>query len=317
MRRTVVAYGEILWDLLPTGAVLGGAPFNFVYRINSLGHRGVMVSRLGSDDLGDRALKIVEQFELESGYLQRDPVHSTGTVEVSFDEQRNPDYRIIPDVAYDYIRAETRLRRLLADADALCFGTLIQRSEHSKNTLYELLEAFSGTYVLLDINLRKDCYSRESIRDSIRRADILKLNDGEADLLGKIYGMPPASTGLDLAGFCDAVFAQSSLRYIVVTLGDRGAFAASREGRRVYRPSFVVPLRDPIGSGDAFTAGFLDALLNDKGLAQACRFGNAMGALVASQEGATRPLDRPRIEAFLATAEIGLPESRYRQFMDS
>lgn len=321
MSCTVVAYGEILWDLLPSGTVLGGAPFNFVYRINSLGHRGVMVSRLGRDDLGKRAFRIVKELALETGYLQRDPKHPTGTVEVSFDEKKNPQYRIIPDVAYDFIEPTDDLYELVAGAECLCFGTLIQRRKGSRSTLYKLLDGFSGSFALLDINLRPDCYTRESILESIRRADILKLNDEEAEFLGEIYELPRGkageAAGLDPSVLADALFARSDLQYIVLTLGQRGAFAASRNGQKVYHPAFFVQQRDPVGAGDAFTAGFLDALLKEKSLAESCRFASAAGALVASQEGATQLLDRSQIERFLRNAEPGPVEADYRRFLIS
>jgi fructokinase len=317
MQKLIVAYGEILWDLMPSGAVLGGAPFNFVYRVNSLGHRGLMISRLGNDELGDRALEIVEGLGLETGYLQRDEDYPTGTVEVSFDERKNPDYRIIPNVAYDFIEPREDLGTLVAQADCLCFGTLIQRQEVSRNTLYELLCGFSGRFVLLDINLRRDCYSRESILESIAHADILKLNDGEADLLTEIYGMERSGGGIDLSRFAETLLGRSNLKFIVVTLGERGAFAVSREGEKAYHPAFSVRLRDSVGSGDAFTAGFVDALLNDRSLPLACRYGNALGAVVAAQEGATQPLDRSQVDAFLETSELGPIEKGLKEFLVS
>jgi len=317
MQKRIVAYGEILWDLLPTGSVLGGAPFNFVYRVNSLGHRGVMVSRLGNDELGDRALEIVEELGLETGCLQRDEEHPTGTVEVSFDNQKNPDYRIIPNVAYDFIELSQGLREVVAQADCLCFGTLIQRKEVSRNTLYEILGGFSGRFVLLDINLRRDCYTRESILNSIAHADILKLNDGEADLLAEIYGMEGGGGGIDLSRFAETVLGRSNLKFIVVTLGERGAFAVSREGEKAYHPAFFVRLRDSVGSGDAFTAGFIDALLSGRSLHLACRYGNALGAAVAAQEGATQSLDRSQVDAFLETADFGPIAKGLREYLVS
>jgi len=317
MQKLIVAYGEILWDLMPSGAVLGGAPFNFVCRVNSLGHRGLMVSRLGNDELGDRALEIVEGLGLETGYLQRDEDYPTGTVEVSFDEQKNPDYRIIPNVAYDFIEPREDLGTLVGKADCLCFGTLIQRQEVSRSTLYELLGGFSGRFVLLDINLRRDCYTRESILESIAHADILKLNDGEADLLAEIYGMERSGGGIDLSRFTETLLVRSNLKFIVVTLGERGAFAVSREGEKAYHPAFSIRLRDSVGSGDAFTAGFVDALLNDRSLPLACRYGNALGSVVAAQEGATQPLDRSQVDDFLEIAELGPIEKGLKEYLVS
>lgn len=315
MQKTIVAYGELLWDLMPSGAVLGGAPFNFVYRVNSLGHRGLMISRLGNDELGDRAVAIVEGLGLETGYLQRDEDYPTGTVEVSFDEQKNPDYRIIPNVAYDFIDLNDGLREIVAQAACLCFGTLIQRQEVSRNTLYELLSDFSGRFALLDINLRRECYTRESILESIAHADILKLNDGEANLLAEIYGVKRSGGGIDLSRFAETLLGRSNLKFIVVTLGERGAFAVSREGEKAYHPAFSVRLRDSVGSGDAFTAGFVDALLNDQSLPLACRYSSALGAMVAAQEGATQTLDRTQVDAFLETAEIGPIEKSLKEFL--
>lgn len=315
MSSTVVAYGELLWDLMPSGAVLGGAPFNFVYRVNSLGHRGLMVSRLGNDRLGDKALEIVGGLGLDTGHIQRDYDHPTGTVEVSFDAQKNPDYRIIPNVAYDFIDLRDDLRNVVAQADCLCFGTLIQRQEVSRNTLCKLLSGFSGRFVLLDINLRRNCYTRESILESIANADILKLNDGEADILAEIYGMKRRAVGTDLSRFTEALLGRSKLKFIVVTLGERGAFAVSREGQKAYHPAFSVGLRDSVGSGDAFTAGFVDALLNEQSLILACRYGNALGALVAAQEGATQALDRLQVDAFLENAGLGPIEKGLKEFL--
>ena len=317
MLCTVVAYGEILWDLLPSGAVLGGAPFNFAYRVNALGHRGVMASRLGRDDLGNRAFQVVEDQGLDTSCLQRDAEHPTGTVEVSFDERQNPRYRIIPDAAYDFIEPTENLLDLVAGAECLCYGTLIQRRAVSRDTLYRLLDGFTGRFALLDINLRPDCYTRESILESIRRANILKLNDSEGELLAEIYGVRQAESLVDPGAFADGLFTRSDLLYVVLTLGEKGAFVASRDGQKVYHPAFSVQLRDPVGAGDAFTAGFIDSLLREQSLAEACRVASALGALVASQEGATQPLDRSRIDEFLGSAEPGPVEEQLRQYLVS
>jgi sugar/nucleoside kinase (ribokinase family) len=134
-------------------------------------------------------------------------------------------------------------------------------------------------------------------------------------LLAEIYEVE--ETGSDPSKFVDVLFAGSDLQYIVLTLGDRGAFAASRDGKRGYHPAFSIELKDPLGAGDAFSAGFLDALLNGRTLAEACRFASATGALVATQEGATQPLDRSQIDAFLAGAETGPVHPDYRQYLIS
>ncbi len=138
MGFTIVAFGEALWDLLPTGPVLGGAPLNFAYRVNSLGHRSIIVSRLGKDDLGEKAREQIVTLGMDDTCLQWDDAYPTGTVEVYFDEDKNPDYTIIENVAYDYIESSANLENIVKSADCLCFGTLAQRNTVSRQTLLEL-----------------------------------------------------------------------------------------------------------------------------------------------------------------------------------
>jgi fructokinase len=308
---SVLAYGEVLWDLLPSGAVLGGAPFNFVYRVASLGERGLMVSRLGNDELGKRALEIIQALSLDTRYLQRDSARPTGTVNVSFDQRRNPAYTIVKEVAYDFIEPTGAILEASAAADCLCFGTLVQRSEVSRRTLGNLLEAFRGRFAVLDINLRPECYSEPSIRRSVERADILKLNDEEAVTLAGLYGLDGRSLPDVVRGLVDC----SALEVVVVTLGERGALAASRGGEMVYHPAFAVEPVDSLGSGDAFTAAFVQALLEGQSLSRACRRGNALGAMVARQEGATQPIDPAELERFVETSRLGPVEETLRDHL--
>lgn len=311
MSYNVLAFGEVLWDLLPGGAVLGGAPFNFVYRIESLGNRGYMISRLGEDELGRKAVGVIRRLGMDTSHLQWDDVRPTGTVEVSFDERRNPEFTIIQNVAYDYIEATEAALEAAAAADCLCFGTLIQRNEVSRRTLGRLLETFGGRFAILDINLRPECYTEESIRLSVERADILKLNDGEARTLAELYNLD----GQSLTGVVRGLFKRSSLGLIVVTLGERGALAADRDGELIYHPAFAVDLVDPLGSGDAFTAGFVDALLREESLSAACRYGNALGAMVARQEGATQPIDLKEVEPFIEAASPGPLDESLKDYL--
>ena len=178
--KRILSYGETLWDMLPDGDVLGGAPFNFACRAGSLGDRAVMVSRLGRDDLGRKALDQIAALGMDAALIQLDEDLPTGTVRVSFDEKGVPDFYIVPDVAYDNIVMNAALGEAAASADCFCFGTLIQRAEASRRTLYELLEASPGSIKFLDMNLRKNCFSQETIAQSLQKADMLKLNDGEA-----------------------------------------------------------------------------------------------------------------------------------------
>jgi len=282
----IVAFGEILWDLLPQGRTLGGAQFNFAYRANSLGDTALPVSRLGRDPLGREALDLVKGFGLDPSWLQWADSFPTGTVEVSFDAENNPDYVIVPSVAYDFIQSTPELEQMVASADCLCFGTLIQRSEVSRNTLQRLLQSAASSRKLLDVNLRKKCFTPETVRQSIEAADIVKLNEKEAVAVGEMLGLP----ALALPELAVEMVRSCSLESVVVTLGEKGAFAASREGERVYAPGFRVRVVDTLGSGDAFTAGFIHRLLRGGSLADACAFGNLMGTATATKRGGTAPI---------------------------
>ncbi len=283
-----------MWDILPAGTVLGGAPFNFAYRINSLGDKGIFVSRLGNDEMGRKALEMAESLGIDTFYLQRDEKYPTGTVEVSFDKDNNPDYVIIPDVSYDQIEMSSALRDAAVSADCFYFGTLVQRSPKTRSTLEELLEISDRSIKLLDINLRKKCYSHDTVVWSLRKADILKLNGEEAEFLSEMLQIKYKT----LIDFCNEMTEKWSLSCCLVTLGETGAFAYSNEGKNVYVPGYKIEFTDSLGSGDAFTAGFIHCYLRGLSLEEACELGNIMGAITATQKGATQPISKDMIEEF-------------------
>jgi fructokinase len=286
MAYRFVAFGEVLWDLLPSGRVLGGAPFNFVHRVASIGDRGLMISRIGDDDLGREALAAMGALGMDTRCIQRDARYPTGTVPVSLDAAGTPVFTIIPDVAYDHLEPDAGSKAAVADADCLCFGTLIQRSPVSARTLQDLLDRFQGKLRLLDLNLRRDCWTPMSVRSSIEGADVLKLNDGEAETVASLYGL----AGRPLRDFPAGLLEKTRLSLVVVTLGPLGAFAVTRSGEAVYEPSYEVEVVDTVGSGDAFTAGFAHGMLAGWPLARSVRYGNALGTCVAGQRGATGPV---------------------------
>jgi len=294
--KTILAVGEVLWDLLPDGRRLGGAVFNFAYRADSLGDRSLVVSRLGKDALGDEAAETIARFDLDATGLQRDEAHPTGTVQVQFDDKGIPDYFIVPNVAYDHIEPTEALDQALTSADCLCFGTLVQRSATTRGTLYDLLERATDCLKVLDINLRKDCFSRETVEYSLGHADLLKLNDDEVRTLD---GMLDLSNG-DPVGFCEAIMNRYPVEHCLVTFGSHGALVCSRDGACVYEPGCQVKVVDTLGSGDAFTAGFVHRYLRGAPVREACRCGNLLGALVATQTGGTEPVSHQAIAAFEA-----------------
>lgn len=295
VKHTIVAFGETLWDLLPAGPVLGGAPFNFAYRVNSMGNRGVIITRLGRDENGNRAFSQMEKLAMETDFIQWDQDYPTGTVEITLGKNNEPDYFIVPDAAYDFIGMEDRLSALVRGADCLCFGTLIQRTAVSRETLEKLIDAFQGKYILLDINLRKRCHTIDTVKNSIEHADILKLNETEIVEIAGIYNIPYTT----LPDAASILLEKTGLSLIVVTLGEKGAYAVSKEVKGVYSPGYRIDLVDPCGSGDAFTAAFLTSLLKGEALETALQRGNALGALVATQKGATQPVKEEHISDFL------------------
>lgn len=293
--KTVLSFGETLWDLLPSGPVLGGAPCNFAYRVHSLGDRGVLVTRLGRDALGERAFDALRRLGMETDFVQWDDARPTGTVPVRLDSNGVPDFTITPDVAFDFIEASAGLLDLAGRADGVCFGSLIQRSPGSRETLYRVLDAAPQALKFLDINLRKGCFVRDTLQASLERADVLKLNDDEAARIAREFGLK----GSGVRETAEAILRAWSLDCCVVTLGERGAYAVTA-GDRAYVPGWKVAVVDTVGSGDAFSAGFVHRYLQGRPLSECCHFGNLLGALVASKAGATGEVTRDEMARFLA-----------------
>jgi fructokinase len=296
MQKTILSYGEALWDLLPDGPVLGGAPLNLAYRFHSLGQRGCLATRLGRDFHGNKALIQIIDLDLDTAHIQRDEQYPTGTVEVKLDEKGNPDFTIHRDVAYDYIELTYDLMELSAQVDCLCFGTLIQRAPTSALTLQRLLGMCSGKTRFLDLNLRKDCYDWPIITQSIQHATLLKMNEDEARRVAFGFDIPSHTP---LPELCRALLQQGPLQACVVTLGEKGAFAVGADAQIVYVPGYEVTVADTCGSGDAFSAAFLHEYLQGKPLRDCCKLGVALGALVATQKGATEPVSPQTLKAFV------------------
>ncbi len=309
MPKTVIAFGETLWDLLPDGRKLGGAPFNFAYRVNCLGDRGLIVTRLGRDALGQEARGRIADLGMDIRFVQQDDARPTGTVEIRFTEgepapptakeggwEPLPDYTIVPDVAYDHVEATPDLLAAAREADGVCFGTLSQRSPACRKALAKLLDACPKAVRVLDVNLRKECFTEATVRTCLSAANVLKCNDTETAVLSRLLGL----AARDVPGFCRRVMPAFSLGHCVVTMGERGAYAASADGAEAYSPGYQVAVVDALGSGDAFTAGFVHRLLRGRPLGECLHLGNALGAMVARQPGATEPLSPEDVAAFLA-----------------
>jgi fructokinase len=310
MQKTILAFGETLWDLLPSGPALGGAPFNFACRIRSLGDGGIIVTRLGRDEQGRKALEQIVALGMDASHVQTGDPHPTGTVHVTLDGKGDPDYFIVPEAAYDFINVTPELLELALAADCFCFGTLAQRAPASRQALHLLLDVAAKGVRFLDINLRKDCFFRETITESLTRANVLKLNLQEAHYLAELFEISLAS----LPDFCDEIMEEWSLTTCLVTLGEHGAFAASADETKVYVPGYEIKVADTCGAGDAFSAGFSHEFLRGKALAECCQLGNALGAMVAMQRAATTPISIEEVWHFLNTKRRRFHEPSLRPF---
>ena len=292
--KSFAGYGEVLWDLLPGGAKLGGAVLNYACRIAGLGGDSSLISRLGEDESGVKAREQMLSLGLNCDFVQTDTKYPTGTVNVTFNETGEPDYFIVPNVAYDFILSDSSMLEMAVDSDCFCFGTLIQRREISRGTLREILENRQGKNNLLDLNLRKECYSHAIILASLKAASILKLNESEASYLNYLFRF--GATNLEEFG--SDIIHTVGLDYCLITLGGKGVYAKSSEGEQTYLPGFKVQVGDLIGAGDAFTAGFAYQLVEGKSLSECCEFGNRLGAIVATQFGGTTPVTMTQAAEF-------------------
>lgn len=293
MKGEILCFGEALWDLLPDGPVLGGAPLNLAYRLSSQGLPGAIVSSLGKDELGDDAFRLISEYGMSEEFLFAHETLPTGSVVVDLDETGEPSYTIVKNTAYDDIPVTENLLEASAAARCFCFGTLAQRDTRSRGTLRKLLENRGKGLNLLDINLRPECYSRESVDYSLKHAGLLKINEDEARTLKEWYSFEETDFRELAAAFCR----RFNLMYCILTLGPKGACAASPDGPICHEPSYDVPRVDPCGAGDAFTAGFLSSFLNDGDIAAACRRGNALGSAVTARRGALQTIPAGEAEA--------------------
>ena len=280
---TVVGLGELLWDFLPGGRELGGAPANFAYIASLLGDRALVGSRLGNDDLGKEALEKLTKLGLGTGYVQADAVHPTGTVKVGVDGAGQPRFEITESVAWDFLEWTPHWRELAREADVVCFGSLAQRSAISRQTVRHFLQATRADAVrIFDVNLRQGFYSAEVLEESLKLASVAKLNHDELprvmDLLKFGYEEEKSSAERLRRAF--------DLKLVCVTRGCRGSLLVS-EGGVDEHAGFRIKVADTVGAGDAFTAGLAHCYVRRYSVAEMNETANRLGAWVASQAGGT------------------------------
>ena len=277
-KKVIVGIGEILWDMLPSGKALGGAPANFAYHATRLGEEGWAVSAIGDDALGREIMDIVAEKRLKSLISITDK--PTGTVQVELDAKGVPTYTIMEDVAWDNIPFTPEMEALARRADAVCFGSLVQRMASRESVLRFLRATRPETLKVFDINLRQHYYSREVLEESLKLADILKINDEEIRIVAALFGLDG-----DDAAACRALIDRYALRLVILTKGADGSEVITAD-EVIPQPAGETKVVDTVGAGDSFTAAFLVAYLQGKSLAEAQRLASDTAAYVCSCKGA-------------------------------
>jgi len=296
----MIGLGEVLWDILPSGKVLGGAPANFAYMTNVLGDQGIVASRVGNDELGRAACEVIQRLGLNTSYLQQDNEHPTGTAAVSIDAAGQPNFMIQEPVAWDFLQWTTDWEELSARADVICFGSLAQRSLSSADTIDRFLRnASAKTLRICDVNLRQSFYNEDVLRKSFQYADIVKLNDQEliqVSFLFHLGGGTAEVIARRLLQNCD-------LKLVCITRADRGSLLVSRE-QTVEHRGFQVKVADAVGAGDAFTACLAHHYVRGSPLQQISEAANRFASWVATQRGATPPIASSQLQEILNGAAL-------------
>ncbi|MCR5180248.1 MAG: carbohydrate kinase [Bacteroidaceae bacterium] len=281
-KRYVVGLGEVLWDVLPDGKKLGGAPANFAYHAGQFlgSDNTIAISALGEDQLAEETIQALKEHDLND-LLPRVP-YPTGTVQVTLAEGGIPTYDIRENVAWDNIPFDDDVQEIARNCRAVCFGSLAQRNIVSRTTIQKFLDATPDDCLkIFDINLRQQFYTKEIIQESIRRCNILKINDEELVLIGRMFGYP----GLDIENKCWLILGKYNLDMLVLTCGTNGSYVFT-PGAVSFQETPKVTVADTVGAGDSFTGSFVGSILNGKSVAEAHRTAVRVSAFVCTQNGA-------------------------------
>jgi fructokinase len=302
MTQPILCVGEVLWDALPDGLFLGGAPFNVACHLQALGARVAFASRVGDDRLGAEVVRRMQARGLDPALVQTDPALPTGFVQVELGTTGDADYEILEPAAWDAIAPTAALDECAGAAAAIVFGSLAQRAPTSRKTIRRLCErgGAAGALRVFDINLRAPFVERPAIEASLRAADVVKLNEDELGVLREWFGLP-ADPEPALAGLAEAVGA----RAVCMTCGSEGAWLWTADGCR-HHPGYDVAVADTVGAGDAFLAALLRGLLGGQQGEDLLDLANRLGAYVASRSGA---LPAYRLDALADVEALSLSQA--------
>ena len=280
--KTGVGMGEALWDVLPEGKKIGGAPANFAYHVSQFGLPSCAVSAVGNDPLGK---EIVENLTSKGlNFSLAEVPYPTGTVQVEIDQAGIPQYDIKENVAWDNIPFTENLLDLAKNTRALCFGSLAQRNIVSRNTINDFLKAMpknEDTLVVFDVNLRQGFYTKEILTNSMESCNILKINDEELVIVSRMFGYP----GIDLQDKCWILLGKYNLKMLILTCGINGSYVFT-PGNVSFLPTPLVKVEDTVGAGDSFTAAFIAGILKGLSVSEAHNLAVQTSAFVCTQKGA-------------------------------
>lgn len=280
MNKVIVGLGEALWDCLPDGSKLGGAPANFAYHASQFGNEAYAISAIGNDALGDQTLKEFDEKHLK--YIMPRVDYPTGTVQVELDEEGIPTYDIKQNVAWDNIPFTPEIENVAKHCGCVCFGSLAQRNKISRDTIHRFIDSTPKNCLkIFDINLRQNFYTKEIIQESLKACDILKINDEELVTIGRLFGYP----GLDIENKCYLILGKYNLKMLVLTCGTNGSYVFA-PGVKSFQPTPKVEVDDTVGAGDSFTGSFASAILAGMPIKEAHKLAVEVSAFVCTQPGA-------------------------------
>jgi fructokinase len=292
-KPVIIGLGEILWDLLPDGKMLGGAPANFAYHCMQMGADSKVVSAIGDDELGKEILAKTNSLGLVTEYIQINTTFDTGKVSVKLDNEGHPTYSIHENVAWDFIEATEKTADLLSSADAICFGSLAQRSTVSRKTINTYLRSAPADCIkVFDINLRQEYFSKELIESSLYDSNILKINDDELEVLSRMFNLGKTENQK-----IEQLISDFDLTLIALTKGQSGSSIYTRgEISHLYSPK--VKVVDTVGAGDSFTAALIVGLLNELEISKIHKLASEISAYVCTQKGATPDIPKELTKDF-------------------
>ncbi|SHF95788.1 fructokinase [Mariniphaga anaerophila] len=299
MRKKVVAFGEVVWDILPHEKILGGTPSNMVFRCNSFGEEGHLLSRVGDDELGHQAINRLEELGISVRNVQIDSEFPTGTVNVTFDESQEPVFNVTPDVAFDHIEFSPEALTLARSADCLFYGLLPQRFGISKNTIRELIKESPSSVKFLDLKLFQHFFNVAVVEYLLHSANIVRIKEKEIGFLTDKLNLNPGS----FEKFGAQLVEKYNIDVVLITRGPNGVFAFHKEQGAFYDAGYLVEKKDNIGSGMAFSAGFLHLYLKGSKIQDALNFGNAAGAFSTTLVGATSYFSKKDVKKFMKKAK--------------